>query len=185
MEAVRVSPLSVADYLAFEEKSEVRHEYIGGEVHARSGASREHNTIVMNLSTLLHSRLRGGLCRVFASAFKVRLEVAHEDLFYYPDVMVSCDRTETERYYSRTPTLILEVLSRSTENIDRREKHMNYRHAPTLEEYVLVAQEKPEVTLFRRATGWQAEIFTAAAASIEFRSIQQRITIAEIYDGVF
>jgi Uma2 family endonuclease len=185
MEAVRVLPMSVADYLDFEEKSEVKHEYIGGEVHAMSGASREHNAIVLNIATALHSRLRGGPCQVFSSAFKVRLQVASEDIFYYPDVAVACDRADKERYYTKTPTLIFEVLSPSTETIDRREKQLNYRHAGSLEEYVLVSQERREVTIFRRTTGWQGEIFTAAEAVIEFRSIQQSMTMAAIYDGVF
>jgi Uma2 family endonuclease len=185
MEALRVSPMSVTDYLSFEEKSEVRHEYIGGEVHAMSGGSREHDTIAGNIFATLKAKLRGGPCQVFTSGFKVRLEIAREDIFYYPDVMVSCDRNDKERYYSRTPTVVFEVLSPSTETIDRREKHLNYRHAPTLEEYVLVAQERREVTIFRRATGWQSEIVTSPDAVIEFRSIKQSLTLAEIYEDVF
>jgi Uma2 family endonuclease len=185
MEAVRVSPMSVTGYLAFEEKSEVKHEYIGGEVHAMSGASREHNVIALNIASLLRAKLRGGPCQVFMSDFKVRLEIAREDIFYYPDVVVSCHPTDTERYYLKSPTTVFEVLSPSTETIDRREKHMNYRHAPSLEEYVLVSQERRELTIFRRATGWQGEILTAADASIEFRSIKQAMTLGEIYDGVF
>lgn len=82
------------------------------------------------------------------------------------------------------PTLIVEVLSPSTEMIDRREKKMNYLQVQTLEEYILVAQDCREVTIFRRATGWAGEIFTAPESLIEFRSVQQAMTLAEIYEDV-
>lgn len=183
MEAARVLPMSVADYLAFEEKSEVKHEYVGGEIHAMGGASREHNIISLNIASGLRSLLRGGPCEVFISDFKVRLEIAREDIFYYPDVVVSCHPSDRERYFLKSPSIVFEVLSPSTETIDRREKHMNYRHAPSLEEYVLISQERREVTIFRRSTGWQGEIFTSPEAVVEFRAVGQSMTIAEIYAG--
>lgn len=185
MEAARVLPMSVVDYLAFEESSPVRHEFVAGEIHAMGGASRAHNKISGNLFAHLHARLRGGPCEVFMNDFKVRLEVAREEFFYYPDVVVSCHRQDIEKYFLRSPTLVVEVLSPSTETIDRRERHTHYRHAPTLEEYVLVAQERREVTVFRRASGWQGEVFTSLEATVEFRSVKQAMTITEIYDGVF
>lgn len=184
MEAVRVLPMSVADYLALEENSAVKHEFIGGEIHAMSGASRAHNTITGNIFAALYGKLRGGPCRVYVADFKVRLEIAREDIFYYPDVVVSCDDAGAESHYTRNPTLVVEVLSPSTEASDRREKHMNYRHAATLEEYVLVAQDRREVTIFRRATGWQGEIYTAPEATIEFGSVKQAMTLTQIYENV-
>lgn len=185
MEAVRALPMPVADYLDFEEKDGVRHEYIGGEIHAMGGASESHNTIALNVATALRTRLRGGPCRVYMADFKVRLEVSHAEIFYYPDVVVSCHPTGIERQFLRLPTLIVEVLSPSTENIDRREKKLNYRESPTLEEYVLVAQDRREVTVFRRATGWQGETFTAPDAVVEFHSVKQAMTVAGIYEDVF
>ena len=152
---------------------------------AMGGASREHNKIALNLASAFQSGLRGGPCEVFMNDFKVRLEVAREEYFYYPDVVVSCHAASIEKYFLREPTLVVEVLFPTTETIDRREKHAHYRQAPTLEEYVLVAQDHREVTIFRRATGWQGEVFTAADARVEFRSIQQALTLAEIYEGVF
>ena len=80
---------------------------------------------------------------------------------------------------------MVEVLSPSTETIDRREKHTHYRQAPTLEEYVLVAEDRREVTIFRRATGWAGEVLTAPEARVEFRAIAQAMPMAEIYAGVF
>ena len=184
MEAARVLPMTVADYLATEESSGVRHEFIGGEIHAMSGGSRAHNMIALNIATALRTLLRGGPCQVFINDFKVRIEVAREEIFYYPDVMVSCRPEENRSHFTTTPALVVEVLSPSTETIDRREKHQNTRHAATLEEYMLVAQDRREVTIFRRATGWQGEIYTAPEARVEFRSVSQAMTLAEIYEGV-
>jgi Uma2 family endonuclease len=184
MEAARALPMSVADYLAFEEMTEGRREYIGGEIHAMSGSTLAHNRISGNIYASLRTALRGGPCQVFMVDVKVRLEVAREDIFYYPDVVVSCHPEEGKSHFTRTPTLVVEVLSPSTETIDRREKHQNYRHAPTLEEYVLVAQDRREVTIFRRASGWQSEVLTAPDAVAEFRSVRQALPLAEIYDGV-
>jgi Uma2 family endonuclease len=184
MEAARVLPMSVADYLALEEKSQVKHELIGGEIHAMSGASRAHNAIAGNIFAALRTGLRGGPCRVFIADVKVRLEVARDVIFYYPDVVVACHDEDGETHYTRKPTLVVEVLSPTTEATDRREKHANYRYAPTLEEYVLVAQDRREVTLYRRATDWQAEIFTAPDATIEFRSVKLSMLLAEIYESV-
>ena len=185
MEAARVLPMSVADYLAFEESGAVRHEYVAGEIHAMGGASRAHNRISLNLATAFQSILRGGPCEVFMNDFKVRLEVAREEFFYYPDVVVSCHAQDIGKYFLGSPTLVIEVLSPTTETIDRREKHTHYRQAPTLEEYVLVAQDRREVTVFRRASGWQGGVFTAPEAAVEFRSVKHTMTIAEIYEAVF
>jgi len=184
MEAARVLPMSVADYLASEEASEVKHEYIGGAIHAMSGASTPHNTIAGNIFAALRTKLRGGPCRVFIENVKVRLEASREDVFYYPDVVVSCHPTGVQPQFVMLPTLIVEVLSPSTETIDRREKKMNYLQVQTLQEYVLVAQDRRELTIFRRSTGWQGEIFTAPESLVEFRSIQQAMTLAEIYEDV-
>lgn len=184
MEAARVLPMTVNDYLAFEEASQVRHEFIDGEIHAMGGASEPHNTIAGNIFAALRSRLRGGPCRVYMADFKVRLEVARRDIFYYPDVVVSCHPSGIERQFLRLPTVIFEVLSPSTESIDRREKKMSYEQTPTLGEYVMVAQERREVTVYRQADGWRGETITAADGLVEFRSIKQSLTVAEIYEDV-
>lgn len=185
MGAGRVLPMTVADYLAFEESSGVRHEFISGEIHAMGGASEPHNTIAGNIFAALHGKLRGGPCRVYMADFKVRLEVGREEIFYYPDVVVSCHPSGIEKQFLRYPTLVFEVLSPATETIDRREKKQNYLSAQTLQEYIIVAQDRRELTLFRRSTGWQGEVFTAPETVVEFHSIKQSLTVAEIYEGVF
>jgi len=97
---------------------------------------------------------------------------------------VTCNPAGIEKQFLRFPTLVVEVLSPSTETIDRREKKMNYLQLHTLDEYVLVAQERREVTVYRRATGWQAEIFSDDGAVVEFKSVKQAMTVREIYEDV-
>ncbi|MBI5768644.1 MAG: Uma2 family endonuclease [Verrucomicrobia bacterium] len=177
--------MSVADYLVLEESSTVKHEFVGGKIHAMSGASLAHNKIALNIYSALRAGLHGGPCQVFVADVKVRLEVARDEFFYYPDVVVTCHPTGRDTHFLRFPTVVFEVLSPTTEAIDRREKLANYRFAQTLEEYVLVGQDQREVTIFRRATGWQGEIFTALEARVEFQAVKQAMTVAAIYEGVF
>ena len=101
MQAVEhAASISVEDYLAGELKSEIRHEYIGGLVYAMAGTSREHNIICQNLLIALRSHLRGRPCQVFMESVKLRLRTANEDVFYYPDLIVTCDPRDTERYFT-------------------------------------------------------------------------------------
>ncbi len=176
--------LSVEDYLRFEAESQVRHDYIGGRIHAMSGTSVRHNVISVNLVTAFRTHLRGGPCQAYVADIKVRLAVNREDIFYYPDVMVACGSVRPEEHYLRDPTLIVEVLSPSTENIDRREKLLNYTLIPTLDEYVLVAQDSREITLHRRAEQWRPSVVTATTSPVEFRSIKLTVPLAQIYEGV-
>jgi Uma2 family endonuclease len=176
--------LSVDEYLRHETDGPVRHEYIGGRIHAMAGTSEEHNLIAVNLVRLFSTHLRGGPCRTYMADFKVRLEVNREDILYYPDVMVACVRDGVEKYYLRYPKLIVEVLSPSTEAIDWREKLLNCPQIPTVTEYVLVSQERREVTLHRRDEQWRSVVVTAGEAPVEFRSIKLSVPLAQIYEGV-
>lgn len=178
------SLLSVEEYLRCEADGQVRHEYIGGRLHAMAGASESHNLIALSLAAAFRNHVRNGPCRAYMADFKVRLEINREDLFYYPDVMVACQRIGVEQYYLCFPTLIVEVLSPSTAAIDRREKLINYPQILTLEEYILVEQDRREVTIHRRAEDWRPHILTTTDAVAEFRSIKCSLTLAEIYEGV-
>jgi Uma2 family endonuclease len=181
--AITAPLLSIEDYLRREADGTVRHEYVGGRMHAMAGGSERHNLIAGNLFAAFHSHLRGGECRVYVADFKVRLEINREDVFYYPDVMVACQRVGVDEYYLRYPTLVVEVLSPSTEAIDRREKLLNYPQIPTVEEYVLVAQDSLELTIHRRAEHWTPQILTELEALAEFRSIRLAMPLREVYEG--
>ena len=176
--------LSVEEYLDFELAASTRHEYIAGEIFAMSGVSAAHNRIVGNVYRAFADRLDGGPCRTFFSDFKVRLKVNMDEIFYYPDVMVACGREDVEKYYLRNPKLIVEVLSASTEGTDRREKFRHYRRIPTLGEYILIAQDTPEVTIHRRGTEWKPTVLTALEAVGEIQSIELSLPLARVYDGV-
>jgi Uma2 family endonuclease len=176
--------ISVEEYLEGEALSEVRHEYIAGMVYAMAGTSDEHSFIVGNLHAALHSHLRGKSCRLFMLDAKVRLQAADDDIFYYPDLMVACDARDKDRYFKRFPRVLVEVLSESTERIDRREKFLSYTQIETLEEYILVAQDRMEVTLYRRVNQWHPEVLKTGAQSLPLASIDFSIPLAAIYEGV-
>jgi Uma2 family endonuclease len=98
--------------------------------------------------------------------------------------MVACDPRDTDRYFKRFPTVIVEVLSPETERTDRREKFLSYQQIETLEEYVLVAQDKSEVTVFRRANQWRPEIVRQASDSLNLSSLEFSLALVDLYDGV-
>ena len=176
--------LSVDDFLKFEETSTIRHEYIGGELFAMTGATKRHNEITLNVATALHGHLRGGPCKAYVESVKVRMTVRRNEILYYPDVSVDCGPRDPEEVYLTDPRLIVEVLSPSTARFDRHEKALNYREIPTLEEYVLVAQHKLEVTVFRRSDDWCAQVMTLRDESAELRSIELTLPLDRIYEGV-
>ena len=176
--------ISVEDYLAGERCSDVRHEYIGGTVYAMAGTSKEHNTVSLNLATELRAHLRGSRCRVFMVDLKVRLEVAGSDIFYCPDLAVACDPRDTDRYFIRYPKVLVEVLSPETERIDRREKFLSYTQIETLEEYVLVAQDRLEVTVFRRANNWPPEVLRQPDQHLRLTSLDFGLPLSMVYEGV-
>ncbi len=177
--------MTVEEYLSMEEGL-VRYEYIAGQIFAMGSPLNRHEMIVANLIGQFHSQLRGTPCRAFASNARVRLNVDGDDVFYTPDVLVSggpfTDQVLEEPYLTN-PCIIVEVLSASTEAIDRREKALNYRHVPSLEEYLLIAQRSMEVTVFRRGTNWSPQMLTAADDVFESRAVEVNIVLADIYDG--
>jgi len=182
--AVKTAALTAEEYMSGEAASEVRHEYVGGTLYAMAGASEEHNIISLNLAVALRSHLRERGCRVFIVDMKVRLLIGREDVFYYPDLMVVCDARDTDRYFKRYPKVLIEVLSDETQRTDRREKFLGYTGIETLEEYVLVAQDRMEVTVFRRNNQWQPEVTTDAAHPLQLASIRFNVPLSAVYEGV-
>lgn len=181
MKHVRLCFVSVEDYLSFEQASDARHEYVAGQILAMVGTRDDHNTVALNIASLLRDHLRGGPCKAYISDMKVRVEAA--DAFYYPDVFVTCDPRDTEPYFKRYPSLIVEVLSPSTEGVDRREKLRNYRMLETLKEYVLVGLEERKIEIFRRElTGeWGADTLTEDDP-VELKSVGLSLSFAEVYE---
>lgn len=178
---------TVEEYLQLEQTSEIRHEYLGGQVFAMSGGSKEHNTITLNIASRIRSHLRGGSCSTFMADMKVRIELANQNksIFYYPDVIVTCDSQDKERFFLNYPCLIIEVLLPSTELTDRREKLVNYRTLETLQEYVLVSQEEIKVEVYRQDTqgNWSIQIL-GKDDELCLDSIGLNLTMAEIYEDI-
>ncbi len=174
----------VAEYLASEQSSEVRHEYLGGLVYAMAGATPRHNAIALNLASTIRTHVKGGPCRVYMSDVQVHFRIRSDEYFYYPDVVMTCDERDRNQPFLQFPKLIIEVLSESTERIDKREKFFAYSTIESLEEYVLVSQTTAELTIFRRANGWQSERFSGLETSISLASLQTAIPLSAVYEGV-
>ena len=147
MSQALLKPLSEDDYLSGEMLAEVRHEFVNGDVYAMAGGSENHNRIAGNL----YARLLSGAdqkCRPFIGDMKLRLDSGN--VFYYPDVMLVCDASDNEAYFKTRPCMVAEVLSRSTELTDRREKWAAYQKLQSLREYVLLAQDRVYVEVYQR-----------------------------------
>jgi Uma2 family endonuclease len=174
----------VEDYLEGELHSQSRHEYVGGVVYAMAGASDVHNTISLNLASSLRTHLRTRSCQVFMADVKLRMRVREDELFYYPDVMVTCDPRNIDRYFKSYPSVLIEVLSPETERTDRREKFLSYTQIETLEAYILVAQDKMQATVFRRTNRWQPEILERADEKLTLDALGFSMPLADVYEGI-
>ncbi len=174
--------ISVDEYLSGEQLSEIRHEYIDGQVYAMSGASARHGLILNALAFALTPHGRKKNCQLFTSDMKIRLDFNGKQVFYYPDLLLSCDPDDREDYYRTRPCLIIEILSETTERIDRREKFLAYQTLPSLLEYVLVAQDMPRVEIYRQRRDWQAEIVTEGAFHLD--CIDLNLNVDEVYADV-
>jgi Uma2 family endonuclease len=152
-----------------------------------SGTSQAHNTIALNLASALRARLKGGSCHVFMSDIRVHLKLQSDDYYYYPDVIVTCDKRDLADHQSQFvehPKVIIEVLSDSAERVDKREKFFAYSQIASLQEYLLVSQKTPEVIVFRRASQWRPEQVTEAKASVAIKALRLRLPLKTIYEGV-
>ncbi len=179
--------MSETEYLLFERSSEIKHEYVNGEIYAMSGASIKHNTIVGNLIGAMHSQLRKKPCTVFPSDLKVRAPFSRT--YSYPDVTVVCGEPIVSDSYADVllnPTVIFEVLSPSTERYDRGRKFLHYREIESLQEYVLVAQDAPRIERFIRDSEvtWRFSDVSGLAATLELPSVGCVLALADVYEMV-
>ncbi|MEM8962639.1 MAG: Uma2 family endonuclease [Acidobacteriota bacterium] len=178
--------MTVDEYLAFERSAETRHELIDGVLVAMSGGTRAHNRITGNIFATLHSQTRHHGRRPYIA--DMRLRVANTGLFTYPDIVVTCgdEAVEDDGMLLTDATLIVEVLSKSTEAYDRGEKWARYRRLPSLTDYLLVAQDQIRIERFSRAEG-ETWVFSEAStldAVIELGTIGSRLALADVYDGI-
>jgi len=176
--------ISVEDYLEGEKISPVKYEFIYGEVYAMAGTSDNHNRIVNEIVARLVFHLRDSRCEPFSGEIKVRVS---PNVYYYPDVLVSCEESPENPYFRNEPILIVEVLSPSTQVIDRREKLLFYQQMPSVQEYAVIEQEKMHVEIHRRQPDgrWITYYFNQnAEEEVEFQSVELIMTLGEIYRRV-
>lgn len=175
--------LSIDEYRRLEEQSEIKHEYVAGEIFAMSGASLGHNRVSGKLFNVFSNHLKGGPCEAFMADMRLHIETEYHDFCYYPDVMVACNLQErSETCEIETPKLVIEVLSPSTQSNDRREKALTYQRVSSIEEFALVAQDRPEVTIYRRHEKWRPQLISGMDAIVQFTSIQLSLPLKDIFD---
>lgn len=180
-----ITCLTPDEYLSLEQHSEIKHEYVDGEMFPMGEVSQEHNYIAGNIIALLRPHLRGSFCRVFISDMKVKIKAARAHIFYYPDILVTCALEDKEKYYKTRPSLIIEVLSDSTKVIDKREKRANYRTLDSLQEYVLVYQDEMKLEIYRKndAGDWLSQTL-GKSDRLELNSVGLSLSMSDIYEDV-
>lgn len=181
------SRLTPEEYLMRERKAEIRHEFFNGEIFAMAGASRAHNLIATNVSRDLSLQLENRPCEVYAG--DMRVKVSATGLYTYPDIVVVCDEPQFEDDRADTllnPTLIVEVLSPSTEAYDRGDKFAQYREIPSLREYLLIAQDRGRLERYLRgsAAEWVLTATHEMSGSLHLPSIGCDLALARVYAKV-
>lgn len=182
-QGLRETRLTPEEYLEMERHSQIKHEYIAGQIYEMAANTDVHNLIMGNLVIALRTHLRGTQGRVFFIGFKLHLTAV--EAFYYPDVMVSFEQAP-DCYYREQPVLVAEILSVETAQRDRGEKWRDYQTLPSLKEYMLVSQDSMDVRVFRRdeSGDWKQHIYTDGMR-IALLSVDLEIPIEQVYEEVW
>jgi Uma2 family endonuclease len=180
MRAAIQKPWTIAQFLEWEERQPLRHEFDGARTVAMTGGTAAHETIKMNLSAALVGRLRGTPCRPYGSDLKIEAG----DSIRYPDVFVSCSPIDPKATIVREPVVIFEVLSSSTAGVDRIVKNREYRSIPSVRRYIMLEQDRIAATVFERLDDdWVGHVL-ADDAVLAMPEIGIEIPLAELYDGI-
>ena len=173
-------------YLTQERASSGKSEFVNGRIYAMAGASRPHNLIVGNTFAEIRAQLRGRGCEAYVN--DMRVKVARTDLYTYPDIAALCGEPQFEDEHVDTllnPSVIIEVLSPSTESYDRGAKFAHYRRMDSLQEYVLVSQDTPQVEHYRRTgDSWVLTELSDLDAELSLASLDCNLALRDMYDGV-
>jgi Uma2 family endonuclease len=187
---------TVEEYLALERSSEERYEFLDGKVYLMAGESPDHGTICTNISGQLYNQLRGKPCQVFSKDMKVRSgpepksRYEIKGLYSHPDLVVICGEPQFHDEYRDVllnPTVIIEVLSPSTEAFDRGEKWLRYQTwLPSLTHYVLVSQARPQLEHYlRQPSGeWLYSSVKELESSLHLAAVDSTLRLAEVYDRI-
>ncbi len=176
--------ISVEDYLSGEETSGVKHEYVGGVVHAMAGATNRHNTIALNALVDLGGQLRGKSCQPFNSDTKVRIVFTDHVRFYYPDAMVVCQPNPDEDHFQDQPVVVVEVLSESLRRTDLGEKRDAYLSLPSLKVLLIVESESRGVVVYRRKKEGGFAVEQYVEGVIPLPEVGAQLALDELYERV-
>jgi Uma2 family endonuclease len=184
---VKYNYISPEEYLEAETNASEKHEYYQGEIFAMSGASSEHNEIYSNVFTDIGSKLKGKGCKPYGSDF--RLHIPKNTLYTYPDIMIICGKPEltNEKFHTATnPSVIIELLSKSTRNYDKGEKFTLYRDIDSLKEYILIDTEKifVEKHIRNADNSWQLTDYRSLENSFIIETVNCSILLNDIYEGL-
>lgn len=187
MNAIPDDFITLEEYFRLEETSEIRHEYFHGAAYAMTGASIAHNILIHNISGQLYLLLRGKSCRAYTTDLRLKIETTI--LYTYPDVQVICGLPQFADGRNDTvtnPSVIIEVLSPSTEAYDRGKKFQHYRTIETLQEYLLISQDAVRVERYVRQTTheWLLQEFTELDQAVSLDAIGCSLMLADIYEAV-
>ena len=176
--------MTATEYLTWEPQQERRYEFIHGEVVAMTGGTVPHNDICINLLTALLPTVRANGCRI--NMADVKLKLSDSNLYYYPDLIVSCDSQDLDAHqFIQFPKLIVEVLSPGTADKDRSHKFTDYQQIPTLQEYLLVNSEKVSVECYRRGEGRMWLYYPHSSGDmLTLQSLELTLPVGQIYAGV-
>jgi Uma2 family endonuclease len=180
---------TVSEYIAFEESSDIRHEYLDGEILAMAGGSFEHSIISVNIAAEIRFALKGKPCRVAESNLRVR--TPRYGRYVYPDAQVFCgppkfDTDDLKHLTILNPRVVIEVLSPTTEAYDRGDKFSQYREIESFEEYILISQDRPNFeSILRQSDGaWSFQTHSGLETAAIIRCLNVQIPMAEIYAGI-
>jgi len=179
--ALDPSSMTLEEFFEFDEKSPLRHEFINGVIFAMLGPSLNHNLIINNLESPIRNHLGRGPCKAFTSEVKLVIRRATNEVVYSPDLIVDCRPDTRDPRYVQDPKLLVEVLSPSTQIIDRREKLQNYRLIDSVEEYVIIAQDECRVVVYPRAERWKPRVYACLDTAVELRSIDLAVPLTDLY----
>lgn len=187
MTALPKKKLTEAEYLAIERAAEVKSEFYGGEMFAMAGATPRHNEVKENLIGELYGRLKGGRCRTYSSDQRVKVD--RTGLYTYPDLVIVCGKPEFAPNDPDTlvnPQVVIEILSKTTESYDRGKKFQHYKRLPSVQEYVLVSQDRIQIERLVRQPDetWVLTTFDDPAGEFALATVPVRVPLADVYRGV-
>jgi Uma2 family endonuclease len=188
MGATKLNRISIAEYLEIEAAGNAKYEYHDGEIFAMAGGTIHHGYICGNIFATLRGAIKAKNKPCITLNSEVKLHIAAKNAFVYPDTMVVCGKVETatsEPNAVTNPTIIVEVLSKSTANYDRSGKFFFYRQIPSLKEYILIEQDEPHVDVFQRQGDlWRITTVTGLESTLQIQTLDLNIPLSDIYENI-